>query len=149
MSETATKRRGCIRISADMQEHLGNPTTPQEWHDALLLPDRYVIERIERHIDTKWDVFNLWVLSEDIPEIASPMLDGIHVSPHYRQDALDEDMSIRTVSLARIDFGYWDEQHHGHTITGNDESNPRSRKVAVKMVAHAALVKSDESEAGE
>lgn len=130
MSETSTQRRGCIRISADMQEHLGNPTTPQAWHGALLLPDRYTIERIEHPVNSKWDTFELWVLSEDIPDVDSPHTQ-CDVIPVYQQQSLDEDVTIRTVFLSRIDFSYWDGEHW-QTIQGKEEVNPPSRTFVVK-----------------
>jgi hypothetical protein len=134
MSDTQTdepiapvKRRGRITVDTVIYGALGHPATNEAWHDALLLPERYDVERWER-TRSQWlhDVFEIWVLSEDIPEVDAS-ISQIEVNILMRSES-NEDYTARTVSVTRIDFSYWDGEHW-QTITGKEEVNPRSRVI--------------------
>ncbi len=143
---TTTKRRGYIQVDMRLYSHLGEPATNEEWHDALLLPDRYEVEQWERTQDRyPYDVFKVWVLSEDIPIIVFPTyLTDVELSLTMRSIP-NEDYTARTVNILRIDFSYWDG-NRWQAITGKEEVNPPSRVIEAPLIDHATLVKSAESE---
>ncbi len=122
------KRRGRIKVDAVIYGDLGQPATNEAWHEALLLPERYEVERWGRTRNyQQYEAFEIWVRSEDIPEVDTRS--HVNVNPIMRSES-SADYTARTVSITRIDFSYWDGEHW-QTITGKEESNPPSRVIAV------------------
>ncbi len=77
-----SKGRGTLRVSTFLWPDLGSPVTPQDWAKAILLPDDYEIERVERDEKVPGELFKLIVVSERIP--ASEY--EIGVTMHHRID---------------------------------------------------------------
>ncbi len=48
MTDVQEKGRGILHVTADVWALIGKPTTPDEWHKVLLLPDTYEVERVNR-----------------------------------------------------------------------------------------------------
>ncbi len=111
---------------------LGEPATNEAWHTALLLPERYAVERWECvRGNYGRDEYRIWVTSEDIPAVEFPThLTELRVSLVYHSET-NEDYTQRTVRLQRIDFSYWDGEHW-QTIEGKDEENAPSRTFAIE-----------------
>lgn len=93
-----TRGHGCMRVSMGIYAFLGSPTTPDEWHKALLLPDNYEILRVERKASQ--DLFELTLLSEDIP-----VGEGIFVDPFYI--ALFDADGKKIPQLDHIEMSRW------------------------------------------
>jgi hypothetical protein len=100
--ETAIKGRGYISVQARAWSEIGSPETPEQWHKALLLPEDYEIERIERdrHV-RQGELFGVFVRHEDIPIIGdhTPMPE---IKPLYTRT---ED---GTTALSSIEIWHWD-----------------------------------------
>lgn len=87
-----------MRVAISVHPDLDSPTTFDEWHKALLLPDNYEITQIEKK--ELEGFFELTLLSEDIP-----VGEGISVIPVYI--ALFDKNGTKTAQLDHIEMSRW------------------------------------------
>lgn len=99
--ETANKvRRGRILVTPSVWEQIGKPETSDAWQKALLLPERYKVERVEH----PGKLFCIFVLSEAIP-VSDAHISQVDIHPFYCRN------ENRQTYLDRIEISEWDGEH--------------------------------------
>lgn len=104
MMTTEKNGRGLLGVSSLLWEDLHCPSDEEAWKKALMLPDDYTIEAINRRErGNRWDHFELIIESEHIPVSDGP-LQGTIVNPFYCREG-------NTAILDRIEISLWDGEH--------------------------------------
>lgn len=107
--DTKVKGRGMLYVHSSIWENgLDKPTTPEQWHKALLLPDNFEVQSIGRRVDYPNDRFELTVLSETIPT-DTDHITQTEITPYYYaiNKCMEDGTVNRQVILTRIDVNQW------------------------------------------
>lgn len=111
--EEKIKQQGMIYVSAGAWDDLGKPETCEAWKKALLLPDAYDIESVDKsrkqygdYTLRNGDVYTLYVRHEDIPEVVGASLLP-EVVPVYRRND-NKQVMLQYIEMRK----YYDDDWH-------------------------------------
>lgn len=98
-TEEKARGRGILSVHDNLWPHMGKPETPAAWHKAILLPDEWRVEQVERG---QHDFFELTVSHESLP-----VVDDVHslsLTMHHRKE-------YDVVLFDHIEAFRWDGEH--------------------------------------